>query len=540
MTARRRMQRWIQGQSTKAQSLPPVAWALRVFLRLPKPLRLFFIIIFVLWKIIVGIFVIRTILIHALTSRRKGILRIEKQISIHDTPTPIPIRVLYTITSPSNRWEDWVLPVVQQSIQNMIKDPQHYHVDLFIILGYPLDRQHKKNIQKNLPEGTGLQFWSIDEQDSVENDSENQDKLLALARHHRYVIKDNLEDYDFFLAMQDDIHVTATHMTQFRRLSQSFQKMAAEAASKEEAKETTAVARQLDNYAHPHQMNFYGDMSSKQLDRLLPGFLRVKLLTQYDEEQKEGGETSERLIVKADPYFENYSQPDQEQPDVMERHFDPEPCCHFTHTLSGADPQLLPISPHMDDVGFWDTHIEALGVRQLPLNKEGLDWITLQPKYFDDMKSQEKHKGSSPDDTFIGAFWSGRNGTVANADAAIPPTQFTQAPLQGGWMASREQILQWNNDDTKCQGNLLPPFLDTTKKQRRYHNPVDFWLGGGQLFAAQSQGGCALQHAVSLNPDDFSNHTMYHITPHHEQSEKDQIVRADTLFGQLNAVRKKA
>lgn len=72
---------------------------------------------------------------------------------------------------------------------------------------------------------------------------------------------------------------------------------------------------------------------------------------------------------------------------------------------------------------------------------------------------------------------------------------------------------------------------------------VEFWSGGTSLF--QSFRACNLQRIVSLDPDGFSKHLIYHSANNKQrqlaqQKKSERFVKVDTLLGQLNTVKKNA
>lgn len=69
---------------------------------------------------------------------------------------------------------------------------------------------------------------------------------------------------------------------------------------------------------------------------------------------------------------------------------------------------------------------------------------------------------------------------------------------------------------------------------------VEFWSGGYQLFTGVL-GGCNMQRVISLKPDDFSKHFLYHVANNKQkQLARQRMLRADHLWAQLNSVKKSA
>jgi hypothetical protein len=66
------------------------------------------------------------------------------------------------------------------------------------------------------------------------------------------------------------------------------------------------------------------------------------------------------------------------------------------------------------------------------------------------------------------------------------------------------------------------------------------WSGGYQLFTGV-KGGCNMMRIVSMNPQHFSKHFIYHVANNKQiQLAQNRMVRADHLWAQLNSARKAA
>jgi hypothetical protein len=113
---------------------------------------------------------------------------------------------------------------------------------------------------------------------------------------------------------------------------------------------------------------------------------------------------------------------------------------------------------------------------------------------------------------------------------------------QGGFMATRQQILEWHSDI--CMGSFLPPFDDPHYRFDGLDmRNVEYWSGGLNLFTYRHA--CNLQRIVSLEPDGFSRHLIYHSannkqTQLNQQGQVERFVKINNLLGQLNTVRKRA
>ena len=372
------------------------------------------------------------------------------------------------------------------------------------------------------------------------------DLTRALSRQHRYVIKDKLPYYDVFLAWEDDMRVTGPQIQHFWQLSQQIEELRSAASS-------------LRTKLPPEPMNdpqrqerFFGPLSRRQLDRLMPGFVRVEVLWNASWGQEE-----------LDPIARDYLFPttvttasssyDGKQTKVwnVERHFEPQYCCHVQMEPN----KYTPPHPKPEDVIVWETSIKALSLRQLPkmntsassvssapwlgspsTSSHPLDWVVLLP-------GPGKRLPAS---SLIGGYWSGRNGAFGTEEKPSPGKPDLVAQ-QGGWMATREQILRFNNmykEGTQghhCMGAFLPPFDEPVYRNDGLDsNNVEFWSGGYQLFTGVL-GGCNMQRIVSMDPDHFSKHFLYHVSNNKQkQRSQKRMVRVDHLLGQLNTVLKQA
>ena len=162
-------------------------------------------------------------------------------------------------------------------------------------------------------------------------------------------------------------------------------------------------------------------------------------------------------------------------------------------------------------------------MRRLPLP---LGWVALQngPK-----------DAQVPRNVRVDDYWTGEEGALPNE---IPPTGGNPRLFgqQGVFMATREQILFFHDH---CRVAFLPPFT-TLRDDGLYRMNGEYWSGGQQLWGG-GIGACNLQRIVSLRPEDFSRHLLYH-TANNKQKIiiSDRLVLANTLLGQMNDARKRA
>lgn len=137
-------------------------------------------------------------------------------------------------------------------------------------------------------------------------------------------------------------------------------------------------------------------------------------------------------------------------------------------------------------------------------------------------------------------YWSVRDGGFKKEEtpSSDGPRLLSQ---QGGWMATKEQIIRMNNK--LCKENILPFFSTMENAGSLYHDDLgphssDFWSGSNQFYTGGERH-CNMQRIISMNPDHFSKHLLYHTAnDKQKQMPKSRMVRANDLFGQLNHVKK--
>jgi hypothetical protein len=341
------------------------------------------------------------------------------------------------------------------------------------------------------------------------------DNTRALARQHRYVIKDKLPYYDLFVCFEDDMRVTGDHVAHFMHMSHEIEKLRLEAPQ--------SVPNQLPVKEDPKEQNFYGPLTRGQLDRIVPGFIRVEVLLN----ETENGAQTKLDNVDTDFVFEVM---DNGIVTKKEVHFNSRICCHVQMKPNKG----TPVHPPPKDVVIWETNVKALSALKMPKPKVGkasplVDWVAVLPGPGKRLDPQLK----------IGGYWSGREGAFGDEEkpSGGRPDIIAQ---QGGWMATRSQLLRMNNEDL-CMGSFVPPFDEPMYRldgQESFN--VEFWSGGYQFFTGV-RGGCNMQRLFSLHPDYISNHFIYHVANNKQkQLNQERMLRADNLLGQLNTVRKAA
>ena len=204
---------------------------------------------------------------------------------------------------------------------------------------------------------------------------------------------------------------------------------------------------------------------------------------------------------------------------------DPSICCHVHNETANAH---IPLAPRIHDLYFWETSIDALGVRQMPGSILG--WALLQVGTSEVLA----HEAAIYD------YWSGRDHGYFTENNGKRPrtTKGRYMNNQGGWMGTRRQVLEWHAE--QCRDGFLPPF---------YHSQLDglgpesveWWSGGQQLAGARD---CNLVRVIPLEPRQFARHLLYHTSNNKQRSGNVQhrfsSRTIQEFWGQLNTVRKNA
>ena len=375
------------------------------------------------------------------------------------------LKILYTVTTLAeydkgnrattkgfDRMSNSMIPVLKENVESLLA--AGYHVDVFIISFYDMTRQHL--IRQALPPQVKISIWDNAAPYTYQVDKMDDPKrkvfpnTLHLARQHRFVVKDNLFMYDFFLNFEDDMVIKAEHVQNHLELTQKLYQL------REDAPETVD-RNQLKNY--------HGALTKDQLKRMFPGLIRVEVLL---DEKKYGTQT------ELDPV------PVTHHPDI-----DPRPCCHMSN-VSVSDSR--PKDPASEKLFLWETGIQALGVRKMPDDQ----WVVFQ-------------RGPTSGRHMSNDYWSGKDGYFGG-EHRPHGGNFGFINNQGGWMATRQQIWEWHSEI--CPGGFLPSFepphfnydgLDLRN--------VEYWSGG--LSLVTSRHACNLQRIVSLDPNRFARHLMY-------------------------------
>lgn len=154
--------------------------------------------------------------------------------------------------------------------------------------------------------------------------------------------------------------------------------------------------------------SFFGPMSADQLERVIPGFIRVEVLSNDAKSQEELDPISVAPHVRINASV----------------------CC--SNNLGGQ-------AFDDNDVVLWETSIRSIGVRKFP---EPIGWAGLLV-------------GIHPSkNNYIGSYWSGEDGAFGK-EATRPGRSGEMMAQQAGFMASKPQIMFFQK---MCPGGFLPPF----------------------------------------------------------------------------------
>ncbi len=130
-----------------------------------------------------------------------------------------PFRILHIVTSMrlvdngsrgtvegSDRLVNVVIPCIRTFLYSIQRQEPTWEVDLYLILGDKALGQDRLDIIRNmLPPGVGLQIWEDAIPYGYDYEHPNiRSATHALARQHRFVIQDKLDQYDFFSAWVSD------------------------------------------------------------------------------------------------------------------------------------------------------------------------------------------------------------------------------------------------------------------------------------------------------------------------------------------------
>ena len=398
-----------------------------------------------------------------------------------------------------DRLQEVLIPLLSEGVTSMVE--ANWHVDVYLICGFELSPERKQLVIDALPNGVGLQVWNDATPLGYDrNDFQTiQPITRALARQHRLVIADKLDQYDFFSVWEDDMRITSKQIEHYLNISNELDRLKQEASSKQVSVSEKSIT---------------GPMSYEQLERVFPGFIRVEVLKPDSKVQR-----------NLDPIPVDLNFSENEIPDFHS--IDPEPCCFIPSTASQKLKSHLPPHPNSEDIMIWETAVEGYSVRQFP-QPSSIGWVALQPG------------PGQNDNSFVHGYWAGDSGIYKN-DKTKPQTKPSPGNprlfgQQGGFMATRKQIDLFQK---LCENEFLPPF-HKFKDDGLYMMNLEYWSGGQQLWG-HGKGACNLQRILLLEPDMFSKHLLYHTANNKQNTiDRERLVKANNLLGQLNSVKKAA
>lgn len=403
-----------------------------------------------------------------------------------------------------SRLHELLLPVLQESVTSMMNSKNNWKVDVYLILGYDLRVLDKQLIFDSLPDGVGLEIWesAIPVDYAYEDDATKIKRYnMLLARQHRYVLADKLEQYDFFSVWEEDMLVKSHHIEHFLKVSKEIDRL------KEEAKQNNVANNPFD---------LDGPLSHDQLQRLYPGFFRVEVL---------GRNETAQSVLDPIPVDTDFSSSDSKGK-ITTSPINPELCCSISSLKKMLNPKSLS-KPKSDDVVAWEVGIRGFSVRKFP-ESSFIKWVALQ-------------HGTKNEGPRIGSYWSGTGDKFGKFVFQPSPSDYSFVGQQAGYLATRDHIKFFHSH---CEYGFLPPF---TKYNHDGHiledyNTLDreYWFGSLELFGFKS-GSCNLQRVLLLEPENFSKQLIYHASNNkHATKDTEKFVKVNNLVGQLNSVKKAA
>ena len=481
------------------------------------------------------------------------------------------LRVLYMVTSLSefdtgnrstiagnDRFGKTLVPVVSESVQSMVAwsssspppTPLELDVTVYLITHYHVPRRRYRQLKEALPVHVPLYVWSSATPYGYDPTNSRNEFVMtpqvqtshiqsielvtrALSRQHRFVIKDLIHDYDMFVAGEDDMLIKKAHVQQYFQTTQRLFQL------RSKAPEFLPMLNINNTNTTNNEPRFYGPMTQTMIKRLIPGFIRVEVVPSpnwqpplSNRERLLGNGT--RLNIPKIPIDLSWSRSDygttgtrlnskNNSPQETAK-VDPSICCYRRQPYE---------QPLIDQVRFWETSINVLSVRQLP----DQSWVVLQAGNEESIYEDNPH-------VRIGEYWTGQDHEKEYFQNNPRPkrTDGHQINNQGGWMATRRQILEWHMMG-RCMGGFLPPYdpSDFWLNDGIAKGTVEFWSGGIQLFGVL---GCNLQRIIPLDPTSFSASLLYHTSNNKQKQRRVARTFASTniqeFWGQLNTVRKNA
>jgi hypothetical protein len=179
----------------------------------------------------------------------------------------------------------------------------------------------------------------------------------------------------------------------------------------------------------------------------------------------------------------------------------PSYCCHVRNETVNDH---VPYRPTIRDLYFWETSIDALGVRKFPtttsttiaMEKSRSSFLNASApaNAFDWALLLVGTTEYAAQDAAIYDYWAGRDppppqpgyffGMHETGKNIRPPgTKGRYMNNQGGWTATRRQVIEWHSVEcARHAGSFLPPF---DRPGYQYDGlaaeSVEYWSGGQQV-----------------------------------------------------------
>ncbi|KAL7516195.1 hypothetical protein ACHAWX_001236 [Stephanocyclus meneghinianus] len=372
-----------------------------------------------------------------------------------------------------DRLRNVLLPPLVDAVDSM--HSRGWHVDVYLVLGYgPLSHERRRMIEEALPSDVGLEIWD----DAIPlfyansyNKRPKKDQSLtaadhALSRQHRFVLRDKLNHYDFFVCFEDDMRIRAEHVSNFLQLSAQIRDLYDQASSSHDGMVHVSPHLRGNSTSSPRARHKSNDKASvgndvvhdpiraDQIQRLFPGLLRVEVLDRHPNHplRVEGVLDNHRFAKEVPPSPLAFS---SNGTSVL----NPMKCCQEEEPPRGK----MTSHPNIEEVVLWETNIQATGVRRYP---DPIGWVAAMPV---------------EDRADVGSWWSGYPDIYGEADMKRPRRVDETIGNQAGFMATRSQIEYFHNE--ACPGGFLPPFdSNHWRGDSLQRHSVEFWSGGFQLF----------------------------------------------------------
>lgn len=270
-----------------------------------------------------------------------------------------------------DRLQHVLLPPLIDSVKSMTS--HGWHVDVYLILGYKNLAPHRKQlIIDALPPGVGLEVWEdaipLYYKNNFNKKRPRSDQAIsngdhALSRQHRFVLRDKLPYYDFFVAFEDDMRITADHVLEFLELSNDIYQLYKEAMSSSNGQEVAVVDNNVEQLpptvVNRHKSNdgasvgndiIHDPINVKHIQRLFPGLLRVEVLDRKSDHplRKKGVLDNHRFVKECPPSSEAFRYNNEGSGESL---LDPTICCDEHDPPRGK----MTAHPTMEEVVMWES-----------------------------------------------------------------------------------------------------------------------------------------------------------------------------------------